>query len=202
MTALAEISRGHANYGLSIRAAVRALWAGVTDIDQFSDQMFAAIRRGLTRAWNDAAEECGISPDELTPEEITARDSAITNEFLFVLRFATFISDNSKANGGLLRVSLERAKKWILRYLDVANQARTMACGDKKLQWRVDPAKEHCSSCLRLHGKVKRGSFWTRAGVLPQRPVNDKLVCKGWQCGCGLFVTTLPVSRGPLPSLP
>ncbi len=202
MVSLTELSPGQANYGLAIRANVRALWAGVTDIDQFVDGMFSSIRRGLNRAWREGAKQCGIKPDELTPEELAAIVQVITNELLFVLSFADAIEAGSKANGGKLRPLLGRVELWESRYLDVTNRAILMACADKKIEWVMNPLKDNCTSCKSLNGKVKRGSTWERLGIRPQDPPNDKLKCKGHRCGCRGVPTDKPISRGPLPKLP
>lgn len=199
---LAEASSGFADYGRGIRAATRALWAGAIDLDQFIDQMFSAIRRGITRAWHEGAAECGIQPDELTAEERAELERVITGELLYVLGFGIAIEDNSKQAGGKLGGLLARADTWINRYPDAVNRAKLMACADKKLKWTIDPAKENCATCLKLNGKVKRASYWQRVGVQPQSPPNEKLDCKGWKCGCSLQPTSDPVSRGPLPNLP
>ncbi|MEZ4591838.1 MAG: hypothetical protein R3D55_11960 [Chloroflexota bacterium] len=46
---LTEQSRSADQYGVSIRGNVRALWAGVVDIDQFMVAL-TTVRRGLTLA--------------------------------------------------------------------------------------------------------------------------------------------------------
>jgi len=195
-------STGKRDYRLGIRAAVRGLWNGAFDLFQFADAMIPTVQRGLTRAADDGLISVGIQPGERTPQEQIALDKRINSEFAHILPFGRDIVAGSKANGGLLRPLLDRAEMWILRYTDVENEARTMAANDPKLEWVWDPAKEHCTSCARLNGKVKRASFWREMGVLPQNPPNAKLECGGWRCGCILRPTDKPVSRGPLPGLP
>jgi hypothetical protein len=74
-----------------------------------------------------------------------------------------------------------------------------MACGDGKFKWVLGPT-EHCTTCAKLEGLVKRGSWW-RDNVLPQNPPNEKLECGGWRCQCNLEATDQRVSRRT-PSLP
>ena len=57
----------------------------------------------------------------------------------------------------------------------------------------------NCSSCMKLAGKVKRGSFWQASGIQPQHP---GLRCGGWNCQCFLSPTTDRASAGRLPSIP
>jgi hypothetical protein len=97
-----------------------------------------------------------------------------------------------------LRTASSRLPMWINRYTEVVNTAKTMACANQKLMWTLGPT-EHCSSCLKLEGKVKRGKFWQESGVLPQ---SRQLECGGFRCQCSLQPTDAPLSRGSLPRLP
>lgn len=166
---------GKSDYRLNVRAAVRGLWNGALDLFEFSDSMISTVRRGLTRAADDGLISVGIDPDERTPQEQIALDRRINSEFAHILPFGRDIQANNKASGALLRPLLDRAEMWILRYTDVENEARTMAANDPKLEWVWNPAKEHCRSCFRLNGKVKRASFWRTLDIRPQSPPNDKL---------------------------
>lgn len=191
-----------AEYQKNIRGFMRALWNGSIDFDQFFDLMMSGVRVGLTQVWYAGAEVCGIKPDDLTPAEKSALDAKIANERAHVFDVAEYITQNLKADGVKLVVINRRAALWGQRALDVYNTAKAMACGDKKLKWVMDPVKEHCDSCVKLNGKVKRASYWRDHGVLPQNPPNPRLQCRGWKCGCSLNPTDDPVSRGPLPRLP
>lgn len=193
---------GQSDYGLNIRAAVRGLWSGVLDIDQFWTTMRDTVNRGLTRAFNEGATECGIKPEEFTVEEQIILGTLIANELPHISDFAAFIMGNSKALGGKLATCMSRAAMWISRYQDVRQRASGLACGDRKKKWVMNPIKEHCPSCVKLDGKVKRNSYWMKQGVLPQNPPNPYLECGGWNCGCSLIDTDEPLSKGPLPSLP
>ncbi len=98
-----------------------------------------------------------------------------------------------------LRAASSRLPMWINRYRDVVNTAKLMAGEDVKLVWRIGPTKEHCRSCSRLNGKVKRKSQWIASGIRPQSP---QLECHGFNCLCTLNPTSEPASRGPLPRIP
>lgn len=194
-------SRGTSEYRSGLRAAIRGLWTGVLDREQFWDGMVRASEVNLTRAWRSGAAECGIAPDELTQEELTALDKAIDYELLWIGGFATTIEANSKAKKGKLTPLFTRAEIWIGRWEGVRAQAKTMACGDQKLKWVMGPT-EHCDSCRKLSGKVKRASWWKENGILPRVHNAPYLACGGWRCECDLEVTTDPLSRGRMPRLP
>lgn len=98
-----------------------------------------------------------------------------------------------------LGAASSRLPMWINRYREVRTQAQTMACSDQKLMWVLGPSENHCPSCSKLAGKVKRGSVWRAAGIQPR--IFD-LACHGFNCLCELVPTNEPSSRGPLPRLP
>lgn len=201
-TQLAETLSG---YRMNIRAAVRGLWTGRLDYEQFFANMMGAIRRGFTQAWYEGAKECGIAPNELKPEERLALEAAINSEMQYIDGLGAYVVANSKANKGKLGRCFTRTKAWINRYNSLKNQAKLSACGDRKLKWVLHGAhftEDPCRSCRVLDGKVKRASYWQAQGVQPQNAPNDKLICQGFQCGCAFFVTDEPLSRGPLPRLP
>jgi len=188
-------------YRAVIRTAARGLWTGVFSFDQSFENMILAVEKFIPMAWAEGARECGVLPNELTPAERMERNQAVFSEINHVSGFLEFVEDNRRGVG-LLRNVFRRVELWVARYLDVTNRARVLACADKKLKWIIDPAKDNCVTCLRLNGKVKRGSFWRKKGIHPQNPPNPLLECKGWLCGCSLNPTNEPASRGPLPRVP
>ena len=80
---------------VAIRSAVRALWLGAMDYDQFFDAMGAAIRQGIPVAWYEGARECGVLPSELMPDEKLALQSAMFDELNYVNDFASAIEAGS-----------------------------------------------------------------------------------------------------------
>jgi len=194
-------SRGTSTYRSGFRAAIRGLWSGVMDRGQFWDAMSANIVIGLKAAWTAGAAECGIAFDELTADELNALQKAIDYEHLWIGGLANTIEENSKVKGGKLAPLFARIEIWIGRWEGIVSQARTMACGDKKLKWETGPT-EHCDSCKKLDGKVKRASWWNDNGILPRVHGAWYLDCKGFRCECTLEQTDDPLSRGRMPSLP
>lgn len=190
-----------AAYSNAIRGAVRGFWLGIFDYDQFFESMMAAIRLHIPKAWYSGAADCGIMPADLSPEERVEIERNVTFEYQFINGFALAIEEGSKANGGRLGSLFARADVWIGRWEGIQSKARTMACADEKLEWVLGPTERPCSSCQKLSGKVKRGSYWDKKGVLPRVRGAVYLICKGFG-SCELLPTDKPLSRGPLPKLP
>lgn len=185
-------------YRRNLRAAVRGLWSGSVSGDQFNGVIKADIDRNLTKAWDEGAKECGVKPDEYTDKEHLALAEAILKEQGFVDGLQADVEANSKANKGKLTPLFTRLELWVNRYNDIKNQAKAMVCKDAKLEW-IYGDTIHCSTCLSLHGKVKRASQWLASGIQPQNPPNKNLECGGWRCQCTLQTTDKPISKGPLP---
>jgi len=192
-------SEGH--YRAALRSAIRGLWTGEYDYDWFFDSMITNIRLHLTQAWHEGAKECGILPGELTQAERVELQRNIQYETQWIEGLGTAIEENSKANGGKLGPLFNRIEVWIGRYEGIKANAKVMACKDRKLRWTLGEA-EHCASCLKLAGKVKRASYWHERGILPRVHNAPYLECGGWRCQCTLEPTDEPASKGPLPSLP
>lgn len=195
-------SESESDYETQIRRAVRGFWSGLITYDQFFSGMLTTIRGGLTEAWTSGIKSCGLLPGDMTSDERTLLERRIIEEGSHIGGFADFITENSKANSGLLRDCFGRAELWTNRYKDLVNHAKVISCGDKKLQWVWTPGKRHCSTCGRLHGRVYRASVWHKNGVRPQSPPNSQLECGGWKCGCSFQETDEKVTPGPFPGTP
>lgn len=186
------------DYNTNIRAAVRKLWAGYGDIYDFMDDMFRVLDSGLEQAWQDGAIVCGVLIEERTPEEQQWLRDFIIEQRQHVFGFGEFIEEHSKANGGALETVFNRAEMWINRYGEVKAKAQLMSCGNSKLEWRFNPAKEHCGDCRRYNGRVHRASVWEKYGIAPR---TSSLACRGYRCGCELVPTIKKMTPGkpPLP---
>jgi hypothetical protein len=112
-----------------------------------------------------------------------ARQLPFVNEFVDRL-FAGEISDS--------QLQL-KAQMWINKSINPLYYAGLERGNTKQgYMWVVDPAKEHCKTCLRLNGQVHKLKDYISRGLLPQSPA---LECGGWQCGCKLVKSNLP-ARG------
>lgn len=186
-------------FSRGLRSAVRGLWMGVLDSWQFYKAFEAAIGREIALAWEEGAADGGVTPEEYSPEENAALSRFLVGQYEYITDFADTIMQRSRAKGGALQPLLDKVELWVNRYSEARNQARAMAMADQKMIWELGPTVKHCTSCLKVAGKVKRGSVWFDSGIMPQSRV---LECGGWRCLCGLKPTKLPATPGPLPSMP
>lgn len=202
-----KFSESAADFRSGLRATIRGLWLGVLDYYEAYDNLYSIIQKGATRAWEEGAMTCGVAPDELSPEERLGLQQAITDALGYVDGLLTFVMAHSKAEGGKLGVVgrtggvMSRVDLWVNRYEEIRQKAMTIACADMKTRWTLG-VSEHCDSCLKLTGKVKRNSYWQKMGILPRVPGADYLICRGYACQCTLVPTDEPLSKGPLPRLP
>lgn len=190
-----------AGFEAALTGAVTGLWSGTIGTFTFIFTMQLILRQFLTEAWEKGAKDCGISPDEMTDAEKSAMNSFINGQIGWVIGFAADIQAHSQAGGHELEPLLVRMQLWVLRYNEARERGKAMACADKKLMWVLGIA-EHCKSCIRLNGKVKRASVWAALGIIPRVAGAVYLICRGYNCQCNFVETDKPVSRGPLPSLP
>jgi len=191
-------TRGMKNYGRALRSAIYGLWRGYYSRYDFISEFTMSIQDYYRQAWYEGAAECGIRPDELTTEERETLRRETLRDLFYVLDLASDIESGSKSNGGKLAPLYRRAELWINRYNAIRNMAKTMACQDGKLRWEYGDTI-HCSSCLKLNGRVYRASVWQKYDIHPQHP---SLECGGWRCQCRLVPTDEPTNRGRPPAIP
>ena len=185
-------------YQRRLRALVTGLWGGrLNEVDFMSGmnnliaQQFrlAFVQNGYGRA--------GIPESEISAGEMEVLYDLISTEQSNVPGLMLSIQENAKARGGALAPLRARVDRWTSRFIGVSERAYTMAMRDKPLKWIFDPRKEHCRSCQRLNGQVRRASKWAELGIHPR---SVELECFGLFCGCRFEETTEPLSRGRIPS--
>ena len=190
-----ELSLG--SYQSQLKGIVRSLWTGNIDRRSFNAQMKNAITFGLLDAWSAGARVCGITPEDRTSKENRLVKTLVDSDLSHVSDFGAWVKANPKGTMKLQPL-LSRTAMWGNRWNEAKNMAQAVACADQKFVWRLG-STDHCSSCLKLNGKVKRASQWAERDVRPQ---HSSLNCKGIRCQCFFEPTNAPISRGPLPSLP
>jgi hypothetical protein len=188
---------GIVSFRRNLRASVRGLWNGALTKRQALTTFRRAIERAIEMAWTEGAAECGIQEDELTVDELTARDEFIFEQNEFATGFIDTIAANSKANKGQLTPLLQRAEMWVNRYDDAKNQSKSLACADEKGEWFLGPTEKHCPSCSGFEGRVYRYSTWAANRALPK---SICLACNGFRCQCDIRPTNKPITRGKFPS--
>lgn len=189
---------GEGEYQRAVNRAVRGLWAGQGDYYWFVDAMVSAIRRGFQLAWDEGESTYGITPAEWTQEEKNRLDLETNTEIGYVLGLADAVWNGRKETGGKLTPLLGRATMWGNKYGNIRSIAMTYAGADQKMKWGMNPLKEHCSGCLKLDGRVYRGSVWRRWDIYPRM---RRLPCGGHHCGCTLTPTILPITPGRPPNI-
>jgi len=180
-----------------IRSAVRGLWSGALSKGDFTSAMKSVINRQLQAAWADGARECGVQADELSEDEIKARDSFISEHDGFISEFGDAIREQDKISGGKLQPLFGRAELWTSRYADARNQAKMLACESDKLLWTVG-STEHCRDCLNYNGRVYRASMWAKYEIHPK---SSRLACHGFRCQCQFSKTDKRLTRGVPPRM-
>lgn len=190
------------DFGLSIRAAAKGMWSGQADYFFTVSTLISAVMRGYEQSWREGAAVCGITPADRTPEEQLELDGMINIAQSRVMAFADWIAPQTRALGGYWRDILPRCDIWTQRYNEVRNRAQILACKDQKFRWKIDPAKESCSTCLKLMGKVYRASVWQKYDIFPRDTRPGHLECHGFNCGCEFELTIDPVTPGRPPSIP
>lgn len=186
-------------YLQALQAAIRDLYR-TGEVGRYIDKHASLIEEQFSRAWREGMRAVGMDPNDMTDEEKDALAQEIDKEDDYVLDFAEEILQAREGNEPYERF-ISRAQAWANRYNDIVTKAKLMADKDQKLEWVLGDA-EHCSSCIKLNGLVKRASQWIKYAVQPQNPPNDKLVCKGYNCKCALVPTNRNTSRGKFPKLP
>lgn len=190
-----ELSLG--SYQSQLKGIVRSLWKGDIDRRSFNAQMNSAIKFGLLDAWAAGERVCGITGEDRTPEEFRALNKLIDQDLSHISDFGAWVKANPKGTMKLQPL-LSRTTMWSNRWNEAKNLAQAIACADQKFVWRLGPT-DHCSTCLKMNGKVKRASQWAAVDVRPQ---HSSLKCKGYRCQCTFEPTDAPVSKGRIPSMP
>lgn len=195
--------KSQASYRSELRAAVRALWTGIWDLEQFFNAFDAAIQREFERAWAEGMRSVGLTLEDMTADERNALDRMKIEERQFIFPFGTDIEAANQEAGGQLGMHMARVEKWINRYNNVRNQAMQMAKNDPVLEW-VTHAAESCISCLKLNGQRRRSSVWARLDLRPQHPTRLECMRSAGGvdvCKCTFNPTDQPPSRGRLPKV-
>lgn len=184
-----------------IRSAIRGYWDGSFRIGGFFQEMKLLVERELWIAFYEGAELVGMSREDITPEERQRIEDEINNQIDYIMPFAVDIRDG-KEKGSSLESFLIRAEMWVTRYGSIKALAQIMLGQDQKLEWILGETEEHCRSCSKLAGTVKRASVWEESGIKPGNAENLSLECRGWNCRCSLKPTRKRCTSGPLPQVP
>lgn len=185
---------GYMGYQQAVHSTIYGMWNGALDYNSFVSMLQDTIDIGLRRAWREGMMAVGLNWEDRTMEEEIALSNMIIEQWGYVPGLADWLSDNNKESGKLFRDTLYREQMWVNAYQQAYNLALQMAQNDPKLEWILGDT-EHCRTCSKYSGKVKRASYWQKIGASPQSP---DLECKGVRCDCRLEISKKPLSRGYL----
>ncbi len=84
------------DYGRRLRGLTRGLWNGTLDRATFEDNVFRAMRRQFTLAWNEGARSQGVTQSERTPEEEEKLQQMINEQAQYIPGLADYVLAHSK----------------------------------------------------------------------------------------------------------
>lgn len=171
-----------ADYGSRLRPLVYGLWSGNLDRDNFLEGFEVEIDKGLIQAWKEGMARAGISEEDFTEEDESARTNFILEQFTHTGGFADFVLSQSKANGGKLSGVQFRLSMWINAYNKAVNAAFAAASANPLVRWNRNPLKDSCEDCVYADKRIYRKSVWLKWGWTPGA---ENLACHGIFCGCG-----------------
>lgn len=191
-------------YRRALLRHIRHFWRGQINRIEFTERMIDTVRNSLTKAFRMGLRDVGLKPIEATPEEWQQVQRVLDKQYQAITGLADLVFERQKTKGYKFSQVIGRLSVWVNQFDSVRETARLSGEANPKLKWTISdrPGIDHCSSCLKLNGKVKRKSYWMEKGVQPKNPPNENLVCGGWQCACTLQITDEPLTKGPLPKLP
>jgi len=186
-------AKSYEQYRARLWGAMVRLYNGGRDGD-FIGSFARTIDEQLTVAWNEGADDVGVSPDEMTAEDMVILNAIIDNENNFIEGVVGEIT-TARANQEYTREQFDkqwgaRVDLWAQRYPEVVNRAHMHFGSKQRLEWRLGATEKHCTTCARLNGIVAFGYEWDEARIHPQMPPNEMLECAGWRCDCSLEPTT------------
>lgn len=185
--------KSYEQYRARLWGAMVRLYNGGRD-GNFLGSFARSIDEQLTQAWNQGADDVGVSPEEMTAEDMFILEGIINNENAFIEGVMGEI-DAARANPEYTREMFDkewgaRVDLWANRYNETVNRARMHFGAKERLEWRLGATEQHCSTCSQLNGIVAFGYEWDEARIHPQMPPNSMLECEGWRCDCSLEPTT------------
>jgi hypothetical protein len=186
-------SKSYDQYRARLWGAMVRLYNGGRD-GNFIGAFARTIDEQLTVAWNEGADDVGVSPEEMTPEDMLILEAIINNENDFIEGLVGEITAG-RDNPEYTREQFDkqwgaRVDLWANRYNETVNRARMHFGANERLEWVEGPTEKKCKTCPKLNGIIAFGREWDQARLHPQMPPNDMIECEGWNCLCQLVPTT------------
>lgn len=149
-------------------------------------------------AYEDGLRAGGVEPDEADAETKADRRRRVA-EWLAVqdTYIRNFVDDIRGREEPVSKAEIAlRAQMWANKSLHSIYYAGLYEASKSKLyQWQYAAEKDHCATCLSLHGQVHSLRTWMKSGFTPKCTC---LECGGYLCGCEFKdATTGPRGRIP-----
>lgn len=183
------------------------LFRGEVTDSEFETDFISAIENQLTRAWNEGADEVGVSIEDMTEDDLGMLQGLITDEIGYLTGLAVDIIDIIDETQGMDEKDAlnefrsqfrSRIDIWASKYDEMVNRAKIHFGGKTRMVWRLGATEEHCNSCSALNGIVAYAEEWDKSGVTPGESGSSVLECGGWRCDCRLEETDERRSPGAL----
>jgi len=181
-------------YASAFKRLTRSLFRGSMTRHEFVDNLFTTMRKNFLTAWQEGRD--AVSAGKMTDDDILRVQDIVSEQATYAPGFAEFV-EKVREDGGKWVSILPRAEMWVNKYGEVIAEAMASAKGEQRLKWVWDEAKEHCSSCRDLNGRVYTAATWSKQNL---RPMSMLLECgPGRNCGCRFEPTNEPITKGPFP---
>lgn len=146
----------------------------------------ALVRTLGPNAYVEGLREGGIPAEELDAADKQAITEWVTGQLAHVNGFA---ADTEAARGddGKRTQILARLDLWIESMRVIGSQGLMSASKNAMGTWKLGATEVHCRTCNGLHGKRHRLSWYASRGLVPRKPGNESLECKGYACLCGIY---------------
>lgn len=168
--------------------------AGNIDRRRFGNRLRNLVQVAIGKAFIDGLEDGGITEPQLTDEDSDWIGDFFDEQRKYVIELTNAIYKDD-------RVTEDEAKgkpaMWFNKSVVPAyHEGLASASKNGAFEWVLGKTEEHCRSCLKLDGQVRRISFW-QDNIMPQ---SGALACKGYRCDCRLQPSDRALSRGRLPA--
>jgi hypothetical protein len=165
---------------------------------EFEQSFIDAIENQLTRAWNEGADEVGVSIEDMTEEDLGILQGLIDEEVGYLTGLGVDIIDIKESTEGMSENEAldefrsqfrDRIDIWASKYDEMVNRAKIHFGGKTRLVWTLGATEEHCNTCSALNGIVAYAYEWERSGITPGESGSAVLECRGFHCDCRLEET-------------
>ena len=205
----ADVSTSDRTFNRKVREfrnRLQALVKRAVDDDIDKDDFLTEAQELIEEYYRDAFNRgSGVTADELTDSDRSELDDEIESLSQFLIAFtddlyggkyAVEATDRQFADSltdtlglrGAFNLAI-RIRSWVENLAGFRELGKTYDPSEALYEWKIDPSKDNCDTCLSLNGRRETASVW-RTIAIPRRNGEDRLDCKGFNCGCILEKVT------------